>query len=290
MNLTRPARSAILISAALLACAATAAFGQPQSGGILADVGFDQNLGADLPLELPFRDEAGREIRLAELFGKRPVILVPVYYGCPLLCGQVLSGLTRSLRPLAQAAGNDFDVVVFSINPDEQPALARSNKTAYLERYGRPETASGWHFLTGTESSIRALTGAIGFRYTYSPQTKLYAHAAGVVVVTPGGRVARYFYGIDYPAKEIGQEVTRAGAGGIGSRIGRLLLFCYDYDAATGRYTLAILRLIRILGTATALALAGFVLLLIRRESRQQRSPEAPFFGPEDSGQPAVNP
>jgi protein SCO1 len=275
----------ILINLGLFGWGARAARAQPKSAGITSEVGFDQNLGADLPLGLPFRDEAGREIRLGEMFGKRPVILVPVYYGCPLLCGQLLAGLTRSLKPVSHDAGKDFDVIAFSINPEEGSALASSKKNAYLERYDRPGTESGWHFLTGDETSIKALTRTIGFRYTYNPRTKLYAHAAGVVVITPGGRVARYFYGIDFPPKELELELKRAQAGRVGAPIGRLLLLCYDYDAATGKYTLAILRLIRVFGTATAVALGSFVFVMFRRERRQRRAtaPRDDFHGQVES-------
>jgi protein SCO1 len=244
---------------------------QSPSTGVTAQVGFDQKLGAKLPLGARFRDESGRDLSLGELFGSRPVILAPVYYGCPLLCGQVLTGLARGLKPLALEPGKDFDVVAFSINPDEMPALAESKRTAYLERFDRPGTESGWHFLTGDEPSIGALASAIGFRFTRDPQTKLYAHAAGLVVVTSDGIVSRYFFGIDYAPKELKLELEQARAGRVGSPIGRLLLLCYDYDQATGKYTLSILRLIRVLGTATAVSLGGFLFVMFRREMRGRR-------------------
>jgi protein SCO1 len=247
------------------------AHAQETLGRVVSEVGFDQRLGVQLPLGLSFRDESGRDLRLGDLFGRRPVILVPVYYGCPMLCNQLLNGLTRSLKPVSLNPGKDFDVVAFSINSLETPELAGQKKAAYLERFDRAGTDSGWHFLTGAEASIAALTQTIGFRYTYNPQTKLYAHAAGVVIVTPDGRLARYFYGIDFPPKELQAELVQARAGRIGTPIGRLLLLCYDYDAATGKYTLSILRLIRVLGTATALALGGFLFVMFRREGRQRR-------------------
>jgi protein SCO1/2 len=243
---------------------------QPAERGVTARVGFDQRLGALLPLDLAFQDDAGRSLRLGEIFGRKPVILVPVYYRCPLLCSQVLNGLVRSLKPLRASAGKDFDVVAYSISPDETPGLARLKKAGYLERYGRPGSDIGWHFLTGSEASITALSQAIGFRYTYNPQTKLYVHAAGLLVATPDGRIGRYFFGIDVPSKELQREIESARAGRVGSPIGRLLLLCYDYDAATGKYTLAILRLLRFLGTMTFLALAGFLLFMFRRERRSR--------------------
>ncbi|HEV3309614.1 MAG TPA: SCO family protein [Chloroflexota bacterium] len=271
--MTKPDRGlvAILIVLGLLASAAARAGAQAISGGVTTQAGFDQELGAKLPLAAHFRDESGRELPLGDYFGRRPVILAPVYFGCPLLCGQVLAGLARSLKPLSLEAGRDFDVIAFSIDPDEGPAMALAKKTVYLERYDRPGTESGWHFLTGEQASIRALAEKIGFRYTYNPQTKLFTHAAGVVIVTPEGVVSRYFFGIDYPPKELQLELERARAGRVGSRIGRLLLLCYDYDAATGKYTLSILRLIRVLGTATAVSLAGFLFVMFRREGRDRR-------------------
>jgi protein SCO1/2 len=242
---------------------------EESAGSVVREVGFDQHLGERLPLGVRFRDDSGRDLTLGELFGQRPVILAPVYYRCPMLCNQVLNGLTRSLKPLALDSGKDFDVIVMSIDPGETPELAAKKKANYLERYDRPGTESGWHFLTGDQPAITELTRAIGFRYTYNPQTKLYAHAAGVVVATPDGRVARYFYGLDYPAKELQAELERARAGRVGSPIGRLLLLCYDYDAARGTYTLSILRLTRVLGTATVVALGGFLFVMLRRERKQ---------------------
>jgi protein SCO1/2 len=257
-----------LISAALTAAAAPA---QEQSGGVVSQVGFDQKLGVQLPLDRRFRDNTGRELPLAELFGRRPVILVPVYYGCPMLCNQLLNGLTRSLKPLSLTTGKDFDVISFSINPAETPELAGRKKAAYVEQYDRSGAESGWHFLTGEPAAIDALAHAIGFRYTFNPATKLFAHAAGIVIVTPDGRIGRYFYGIDFPPKELQSELERARRGGIGSPIGRLLLLCYDYDAATGKYTLSILRLLRLAGVATAAGLGWFLFVMFRREGRERR-------------------
>jgi protein SCO1/2 len=239
------------------------------AGSVVTQVGFDQKLGVRLPLDLHFRDDSGRDLALGELFGRRPVILVPVYYRCPMLCTQVLNGLTRSLKPLSLDAGKGFDVVAVSIDPAETPELAAKKKAGYLERYERPGTESGWHFLTGDPASIEALTRAIGFRYTYNPETKLYAHAAGIVIVTPDGRTARYFYGIDHSPRDLQYELERANQGQIGSPIARLLLLCYDYDAASGKYTLSILRLSRILGTATAVALGSFLFIMVRRDRRR---------------------
>jgi protein SCO1/2 len=242
-----------------------------QSAAVLVQrVAFDQNLDAQLPTDLEFRDDTGRAIRVGDLLGGRPLIIAPVYYRCPMLCNQVLNALTRGLKPLSLTAGKDFDVVAVSIDPGETSELAAQKKAAYLERYDRPGSEAGWHFLTGPQSSIEALTRTIGFRYTYNPSTKLYSHAAGIVIVTPEGRVARYFYGIDYAAKELQEVLKRAAVGQVGSPIGRLLLLCYDYDSATGRYTLSILRLLRVFGTGTAVALGTLVFVLVRRERMQR--------------------
>jgi protein SCO1/2 len=243
-----------------------------QADNVVSEVGFDQKLGARLPLELRFRDDSGHDLALGELFGRRPLILAPVYFRCPMLCNQVLSGLTRSLKPLELDAGKEFDVLAVSIDPEESPELAAGKRAIYLDRYARKGTESGWHFLTGDQAQIAALCEAIGFRYSYNPQTRLYVHAAGIVLLTSDGRVARYFYGIDYPSRELQYELTRAGMNRIGSPISRLLLLCYDYDAATGRYTLSILRLLRGLGIATAIALVSFVLTMLHQERRFYRS------------------
>jgi protein SCO1/2 len=271
------------LTAALAALAALAA--QPASaqvrtppGKLLERVGFDQRLGAQVPLDLAFRDESGRSIPLREFFGQRPVILAPVYYNCPMLCTQTLNGLTRGLKPLTPSIGTDFEVIALSIDPSETPELARRKKAAYLRRYDRQGAERGYHFLTGDAGAIAELTRAIGFRYTYNPQTRQFAHAAGVVVLTPQGRIARYFYGVDYSPRDLQFGLMEASAGRIGTALAWLPLLCYDYDAATGKYTLAILRLTRILGTATALGLAALVLVLLRRERRWRASavPGAP--------------
>jgi protein SCO1/2 len=243
---------------------------QQPVAGLTDRVAFDQNLGAKLPLALRFRDEQGNERPLGDYLGRRPLILALVYYRCPLLCNQVLNGLTRTLKALRGSAGSDFDVLAVSINPEETPELAGQKKQAYLERYGRPGAQRGWHFLIGDESAITALCRVAGFRYSFNPETKLYAHAAGIMVLTPDGRIARYFYGIDYPPRELENELQRAASGQIGSRIGRLLLFCYDYDAATGKYTLSVIRLMQTLGCLTAISLGAFLVVMFRREWRGQ--------------------
>jgi protein SCO1/2 len=246
--------------------------GQASSGTAMSPVGFDQRLGMELPLQLVFHDHSGKDVRLAELFGRRPVLLVPVYYRCPLLCNQLLSGLERGLKPVAATAGTDFDIVAFSIDPEETSELAAAKRAAYLADYGRPGSEAGWHFLTGGQASIGALCEAIGFRYTRNPGTGLFTHAAGIVVASNGGRIARYFYGIDFPPRELQAAIEGAREGRVGSPIARLLLLCYDYDAASGRYTLAIVRLIRVSGTATAALLVVYLWLMLRREAKGRQA------------------
>ncbi len=231
-------------------------------------VKFDQRLGTQVPLNLVFRDEEGNEAPLNSYLGRRPVILALVFHRCPLLCNQVLTGLTRSLKALPLQAGVDFDVVAVSIDPDDSPSIAKQKKVGYLERYDRPGTENGWHFLTGRREEIDALCQAVGFKYVYNEKSKLFAHAAGIVLLTPGGQAAQYFFGIDFPPKELEAGLRRAADGRVGSKIANLLLLCYDYDSATGKYTLSIVRLLRVFGTLTALSLGVYLFLMFRRERR----------------------
>jgi protein SCO1/2 len=237
--------------------------------GILRSVGFDQNLDAQVPLDLPFRDEAGREVRLGEFFGRKPVLLNLVYYECPMLCTLELNALVMSLKPLSFDVGKEFDIVTVSIDPGETPALAASKKRGYLSRYGREGAGRGWHFLTGGEASVRRLADVVGFRYAYDRQADQYAHPAGVMVLTPGGRVSRYFYGIEYPPRDLRLGLIEASAGKIGSPVDRLLLLCYHYDPRTGKYNLVIMNVLRFLGAATVLGLGTFMFVMFRRDRRK---------------------
>jgi protein SCO1/2 len=261
----------LALSLVALAAAPGGARADEPPGTTLSRVGFDQNLDAQLPLQLAFRDEAGRSVTLGDYFGAKPVILALVYYRCPMLCGEELKGLARSLKPLSMTAGDQFDVVVVSIDPTDTPELAAAKKEKILDFYGRPETAKGWHFLTGAEPEIAAVAKTVGFRYTYNAQSEQYVHAAGIVIATPGGKLARYFYGIDFPPKDVQFGLIESSKGKIGSPIARLLLFCYHYDPTTGKYTLAIVNILRFIGTATALGLAAYVVAMIRRDRRPGR-------------------
>jgi protein SCO1 len=247
----------------------------------LREVGFDQNIGQRLPLDAKFRDDDGREVRLGEFFGARPVVLAFVYYDCPMLCTQVLSAITSSLGVLSLDAGRDFDVVFVSFDPREQPPLAAAKKAEYLARYKRTGSERGWHFLTGEAAAISRATSAAGFRYVWDADTKQYAHPTGVIVVTPDGRVARYLFGIEYGPRDLRFALLEATQGKVGSIVDSLLLFCYHYDPMTGRYGLVIMRALRIAAVATVLLLAGFIVLMIRRERPPLQAPPPGVAAPQ---------
>jgi len=234
--------------------------------GLLGKIGIDQKLNAQVPLDLTFTDEQGREVRLAEYFGKRPVILALVYYECPMLCTQVLNGLVSALGTLKFDVGREFDVVAVSINPKEGPGLASQKKAAYLQRYGRPETAAGWHFLTGRDASIARLADAVGFRYAYDETIKQYAHGAGVELLTPKGTISRYFYGIEFAPRDIRFGVIEASEERVGTIVDDVLLLCYHYDPATGKYGATAIGLVRIGAVATVVGFLAFLFVSLRRE------------------------
>lgn len=286
MRTTIPSLSLAATLLALAPAAWAEDRGEPAAGlapkRVAEAVGFDQKLGDKVPLDLAFRDESGREVRLADYFGRRPVLLNLVYFRCPMLCNQVLQGLTRALKPVAMTPGREFEVVTVSIDPGDTPDLASRKKDAYIEFYGRPESAAGWHFLTTTDrAAIDRLAESVGFRYTYDPRTKLFAHAAGTVILTPAGTISRYHFGIDPSPRDLDSSLRAAGEEKVGSPISRLLMLCYDYDPATGKYTLTVMSLLRVLGAFTALGMATLVIGLLVRErlghfARVQAEPDAP--------------
>jgi protein SCO1/2 len=235
----------------------------------IREVGFDQHLNHPLPLDAEFTDEHGRVVRLGEYFGKRPVVLSFVYYGCPMLCLQSLSSLSATLGVMSEDPGEDFEVVSISIDPRETPAMALEKKAHYIERSGKPSIAAGWHYLTGTEENIQRVTQAAGFRYVWDEATQQYAHPAGIVVATAGGRIARYLFGIDYGPRDLRLAVIDAAGDKISSPIQKVLLYCYHYDLATGRYSLAIMRLVQVAGAATVFSLGALIVVWTRRERRQ---------------------
>lgn len=258
----------LALAAALLALFASLPAGAQTPAEVIEKVRFVQRINQTLPLELTFRDETGRAAPLGDYFGRRPVVLALVYYECPMLCTYVLNGLVQTLRPLTFEPGNQFDVVVVSFNPKETPALAAAKKEIYLKEYNRPRTARGWHFLTGDEESIRRLTEAVGFRYLYNPADGQYAHASGLVVVTPEGRLFRYFYGISFAPRDLRLALVEASANKLGTVIDQVMLFCFHYDPQTGKYGLVIWRVMQVAGMGTALALAAFLVVMFRRERR----------------------
>jgi protein SCO1/2 len=235
---------------------------------ILKEIGIDQRLDAPLPLDLPLRDESGREVRLGDYFGKRPVVLALVYYNCPMLCTQVLNGLVAALNVMSLDAGRDFDVVAVSFDARETPAIASAKKDAYLTRYKRPNASDGWHFLTGDAESIARLTKAAGFRFKYDPDRDQFAHASAIMVATPTGRLARYFYGIEYAPRDMRLGLVEASAGRIGTPVDQILLYCFHYDPSNGKYGAVIINIIRLAGVATVLLLGLSLVVMSRRRAR----------------------
>jgi protein SCO1/2 len=249
-----------------LLLAAGPASAEPQRPPALQDVGFEQRLGESLPLDVTLRDEKGQSVEMRSLLGRKPLVLALVYYDCPMLCTLALNGLTGALAAIPFEVGREFDVVTVSFDARETPELAAAKKKSYLNRYRRPGAEAGWHFLTGDEAAISRLTAAVGFRYAWDDETKQYAHPAGIVVVTPEGRIARYLYGIEYAPKDLRLALVEASQKRIGSPVDQFLLYCYRYDPMTGKYGAAIMNLVRGAAILTLLALGGFVTLMVRRE------------------------
>jgi protein SCO1/2 len=234
----------------------------------LQNVGFEPQLNAQLPLDLTFRDESGGDVQLREYFGRKPVLLALVYYGCPMLCNQVEMGVVGSLKMLSFNAGRDYEVVFVSFDPRETPDMAAQKKAAALSHYGRPETASGWHFLTGKEEQVHALTSAANFRYSFDQRHNLFAHASGIMLLTPDGRISRYFYGVEYPSRDVRLGLVDASAGKIGTPIDHLLLFCFQYNPETARYSATVLKIVRLGGILTIFVIVAGILIFRRRDVR----------------------
>jgi protein SCO1/2 len=232
----------------------------------LKNVGIEQHLDGQVPPGLAFLDDTGHTVKLGGYFGKRPVILNLVYYNCTMLCGEALAGLTGALKMVKFDIGKEFEVVTVSFNPQETPQIAAAKKKDYLERYGRPGAAAGWHFLTGSPESINALTKAVGFQYQYDPKINQYAHATAIMVLTPQGRISRYFYGVDFPPKDLRMGLVEASQGKIGNAVDQVLLYCYHYDPATGKYGAVVNNILRLGAGITIVLLGGFLLILFRLE------------------------
>ena len=232
----------------------------------LRGVGIEQHLNQQVPLDLTFRNEAGEPVTLRSLMRGKPVILSLAYYQCPMLCTLVLNGLVGAMRALPFDAGNEFDVITVSFDPKDTPELAAKKKATYLGEYRRQGAEQGWHFLTGDEASIKALTDAVGFRYNYLPEKGQFAHAAGIMVLTPSGVLSRYFYGVEFAPRDVKFGLMEAANGKIGSPVDQLMLFCFQYDPATGRYTTVVLNAIRVGGVLTLVALGLFMARSWRRD------------------------
>ena len=261
--------AAVLV--AIVACAAPLRANTDNSNSadrpkILRDVGIDQRLNEQVPLDLPFKDETGKTVKLGDYFGKKPVILSLVYFDCPMLCTMVENGLMQSLKQVNFDVGDEFEVVTVSFDPRDTPEVANAKKALYVGLYGRKGAAKGWHFLTGNQPSITALTKAVGFRYAYDPQTGQFAHATAIMVLTPQGKLARYFYGIQYPPGGLRLALVEASHEKIGSPVDAVLLFCCQYNPATGKYGLIISHVISIAGGITVLILGTLMFILFRSE------------------------
>jgi len=267
---------------ALIASGTDQAMSQGMSQGImsppakvrppyLTNVGIEQHLDSPVPSDLAFMDDSGHPVKLGDYFGKKPLILNLVYYNCPMLCGEELSGLSASMRMIKFDVGNEFDVVTVSFNPKETPELAAAKKQEYLKRYGRPNAVAGWHFLTGPAESINALTKAVGFQYQYDESKNQYAHATAIMVLTPQGRISRYFYGVDFPPKDLRMGLVEASQGKIGNAVDQVLLYCYHYDPAAGKYGAVVSNMLKIGGALTILVLGVMILIFLRLEKAVSR-------------------
>lgn len=264
-----------LVATCALVALSSQASAQLTQGVQPPDLDWIQRLGAALPLETTLTDSSGAELTLADCITDKPVILALVYYECPMLCDLVLNGLVRCLRALPFDAGQDFELIALSIDHDEEPALARAQLEGYLELYGRSDTTveeSGWRFLIGSQEAVRSIADAVGFEYEYLPGTGEYAHPAGITLLTPDGRVSRYFYGTEFAPRDVKFGLIEAADGAIGSPVDKVILRCFSYDPARGKYGFAILGAIRFLGSLTVLALGFFVVRMVLRDRRRARA------------------
>jgi len=276
----KPRSMAIAIAFAL---AATFAYGQGMTGAstsgttqppptILKRVGIEQKLNQQLPLDLVFRDDTGKLVKLGDYFRKRPVVLSMVYYECPMLCGEVMNGMSSVFSTLKFDIGKDYEVVTVSFDPREGPPLAAAKKRTMITRYGRPGADQGWHFLTGEQASIQALTEAVGFKYAWDEDTKQFAHAAAIMVITPEGKIAQYLYGVEYAPKDLRLALVQSSQNKIGNVVDQVLLYCYHYDPRTGKYGAVVSRVLQVAGVITIVVLGGFLIVMFRLEPQSQKS------------------
>lgn len=266
----RAASSALLAFTVAFLTAALASAQVPQIGvpAMLKGVGIEQKLDSQMPLEARFVDESGQSVRFGQYFHGKPVIIAPVYYRCPMLCNLVLSGLVSSLQKISLQPGKDFEIIALSFDPRETPDLARAKRENYLRKYNRPAADAGWHFLTGKEDAIKQVTDALGFGYRWDPRQQQWAHASAIMVLTPEGRTSRYFYGVAYKSRDLRLGLVDASDHKIGNLADEIILYCYHYDPKNGKYGLAIVNSLRVVGCATALGMAAFVIISLRREKK----------------------
>lgn len=235
----------------------------------LKDIGIDQHLNEQVPLDLQFKDEDGRTVALGDYFKKgRPVILTMVYYQCPMLCSEVLSGLNSAMQVMKFTAGNEYEVVTVSVDPRDTPEMAKAKKASYLKEYNRPGADEGWHFLTGNQENVAKLAKTVGWKYRWDPKMNQFIHAAGIMLVTPQGKLAQYYYGIEYSPKDLRLGLIEASQDKIGNLVDQVVLYCYHYDPKTGKYGAVVQNMLRIGGAATVLLLGGFIVLMFRRDGR----------------------
>jgi protein SCO1/2 len=257
-------------TAQLAAYNQNASYSKPAAENPFANVGLDQRLNEQLPLSLSFRDETGKTVQLGDYFGEKPVILSFAYYDCPMLCTLVINGLIRTLRTLSFSAGNEFNIITVSFNPKDTPAMAAVKRQTSLQSYSRKGAEAGWHFLTGDEATVRQLTQAVGFRYAFDDMTQQYQHPTGIMILTPSGKLSRYFYGIEYAPRDVRLGLVEASAGKIGSPVDQVLLLCFHYDPTTGKYGLIITRALQLAGLVTVFALGSFMVISLRRDRRDR--------------------
>jgi protein SCO1 len=241
------------------------------SSNILKEVKFDQHLGVQLSLDTEFRDETGKIVKLREYFGKRPMVFVLVYHECPMLCNVVLNNMVSSLRSLEFTPGVEYDVLTISIAPNETSSLASAKRRGYVTKFQKIETLNHWHFLTGDEPNIRKIANEVGFNYAYDATSGQYAHASGIMILTPEGKISRYFYGVDYPTRDLRFGIMEASEEKIGSPIAQVLLMCFHYDPTTGKYSLAVMRILQLGGLVTVIGIGMSIATMLRRERRQRR-------------------
>ncbi len=257
-----------VVACALLMLVPIIAKAQPANPPILNDVGIDQKLDAQVPGDLTFTDENGATVQLSQYYGKRPMVLTLVYYKCPMLCTMVLNDLNKVMGAMPMNVGEQFDVVTVSFDPSEGPDLAAKKKHQYVHSYGRPHAQEGWHFLTGDEANIKKLTSTVGFRYAWDEKWKQYAHASGIIVLTPDGKVSRYFYGVEYSAQDLRLALAEANQGKISMPAEQILLYCFHYDPTTGKYSLIVTRFVQLGAILTMGALGTFWLVMYRQSKR----------------------